>query len=156
MTNHDSSSQSANLSPDNLVPDNLVPDYVGLVRFLVEPFLESPESLRVDCEVAPNKPRVWVRLAFEGTDKGRVFGRGGRNIQAIRTVLQAAAQSVGKIAHLDVYGSDAAQEQATKTEDKPNRKPVSKPEVKSVAQSEPTSSLRPTPLPKPVPKLRTQ
>lgn len=81
------------------------PDYVGLVSFLVKPFLESPESLSVDCEHIKNKQRVWIRLAFEGTDLGRVFGRGGRNIQAIRTVLKAAAALAGQSLYLDVYGS---------------------------------------------------
>ncbi|MBW4474547.1 MAG: KH domain-containing protein [Stenomitos rutilans HA7619-LM2] len=83
------------------------PDYAGLVRFLVEPFLEQPESLKVDCEISPNRGKVWVRVAFEGIDKGRVFGRGGRNIQAIRSVLEAAAQLAGYSAYLDVFGSSA-------------------------------------------------
>jgi len=82
------------------------PDYVGLVRFLVEPFLESPESLSVDCEKLNANERVWIRLAFEGADKGRVFGRGGRNIQAIRTVIQAAAMAAGQSIHLDIYDGD--------------------------------------------------
>ncbi len=81
------------------------PDYAGLVRFLVEPFLELPESLKVDCETSPNRSKVWVRVAFEGTDKGRVFGRGGRNIQAVRSVLEAAARAAGCTAYLDVFGS---------------------------------------------------
>ncbi len=81
-----------------------VPDYVGLIRFLVKPFLELPESLSIDCEVSPSKAKVWVRLAFEGSDKGRVFGRGGRNIQAIRTVLEGVARSDGYSAYLDVFG----------------------------------------------------
>lgn len=79
------------------------PDYVGLVRFLIEPFLESTQRLSVDCEKSNAKERVWIRVAFEGADKGRVFGRGGRNIQAIRTVIQAAAQAAGQSAHLDIY-----------------------------------------------------
>lgn len=83
------------------------PDYAGLVRFLVQPFLDSPDLLRVDCEVSPRTMRVLVRLAFEGDDKGRVFGRGGRNIQAVRTVLQAVAQAVGQSAHLEVFGSQS-------------------------------------------------
>ncbi|OLP20417.1 KH domain-containing protein [Leptolyngbya sp. 'hensonii'] len=83
------------------------PDYIGLVEFLVKPFLESPDSLKVDCETSSGKPRVWIRLAFESSDKGRVFGRGGRNIQAIRTVLAAAAQAVGQSAYLDIYGSQS-------------------------------------------------
>src|SRR5919202_6415366 len=81
------------------------PDYVGLVRFLVEPFLESPQRLSIDCEKSSSKGRVWIRLAFEGADKGRVFGRGGRNIQAIRAVIQAVAQAAGQSAHLDIYES---------------------------------------------------
>lgn len=84
------------------------PDYVELVKFLLEPFLESPQSLKVDCEISPRKARVLIRVAFEGEDKGRVFGRGGRNIQAIRSVLQAIAQVVGYSVHLDVYGGQPA------------------------------------------------
>lgn len=80
------------------------PDYAALVRFLVQPFLESPNSLKVDCEVIPSNPKVWIRLAFEGEDKGRVFGRGGRNIQAIRTVIEAAAKAAGQSVYLDIYG----------------------------------------------------
>lgn len=83
------------------------PDYAKLVKFLVEPFLELPESLKVDCEVSPSRGKVWVRVAFEGADKGRVFGRGGRNIQAIRSVLEAAARAAGYSAHLDVFGSSS-------------------------------------------------
>lgn len=81
------------------------PNYVELVRFLVQPFLESPETLSVDCEISQALKRVWVRIAFESTDKGKVFGRGGRNIQAIRTVIAAAATAAGQSTYLDIYGS---------------------------------------------------
>lgn len=43
-------------------------------------------------------------MAFEDPEKGRVFGRGGRNIQAIRTVLEAAAGTAGQSIYLDIYG----------------------------------------------------
>jgi uncharacterized protein len=79
------------------------PDYAGLIRFLVQPFLETPDALKIDCEEAANRSRVWVRLAFEGTDKGRVYGRGGRNIQAIRKVLEGVSKSVGQLVVLDIY-----------------------------------------------------
>jgi hypothetical protein len=79
------------------------PDYVGLVRFLIEPFLESPRSLRIDCELHPRQSRTWVRLAFDEPDKGRVYGRGGRNIQAIRTVLEAVAKTASESVYLDIY-----------------------------------------------------
>lgn len=84
------------------------PNYEGLVRYLVQPFLDSPDSLRLDCERFPHKQKVWVRMAIEGIDKGRVFGRGGRNLQAVRTILTALASAVGESIHLDVYGEESA------------------------------------------------
>lgn len=87
------------------------PDYPGLVQFLLEPFLESPESLSFDCEQYNNQQRIWIRVAFEGEDKGRVFGRGGRNLQAIRTVLSTAAAAAGQSLYLDIYESQSNQEQ---------------------------------------------
>lgn len=89
-----------------MTPSNLIsPDYVGLVHFLVQPLLDSPASLKVDCEVVSAKARVWIRLAFDDSDKGRVFGRGGRTIQAIRIVLEAVAQAAGHVVYLDIYES---------------------------------------------------
>ncbi len=89
-------------------PNPATPDYAGLVKYLLQPFLEIPESLKVDCEVLHRKSRILIRVAFDGEDRGRVYGRGGRNIQAIRVVLQGVAQSVGYALHLDVFGSQPA------------------------------------------------
>ncbi|BAQ65865.1 KH domain-containing protein [Geminocystis sp. NIES-3709] len=79
------------------------PDYDGLVRFLIEPLLESPELLSFDCEQISSTKRIWIRLAFEENEKGKVYGRGGRNIQAVRTVLQSAAQLAGDTLYLEIY-----------------------------------------------------
>ncbi len=78
-----------------------------MVRFLIQPFLESPESLKVHCEHSSAQRKTWIRLAFESEDKGRVYGRGGRNIQAIRTVLSAIAKSAGESVYLDIYESQS-------------------------------------------------
>ncbi|ARV60822.1 KH domain-containing protein [Nostocales cyanobacterium HT-58-2] len=93
------------------------PDYVGLVRFLMQPFLDSPESLSVDCEMSHTLQRAWIRIAFESSDKGKVFGRGGRNIQAIRTVVAAAAQAAGQSVYLDIYGSTAGNREGLSFDD---------------------------------------
>jgi predicted RNA-binding protein YlqC (UPF0109 family) len=82
------------------------PNYSELVQFLIKPLLESPTDLSVDCEQANERKRVWIRLAFEETDKGRVYGRGGRNFQAIRAVLETTAATVGQTLYLDIYDSD--------------------------------------------------
>lgn len=90
-------------------PQIPIPDYMGLVSFLITPFLSASDSLRVDCEQANRKQRVWIRVAIEGEDKGRIFGRGGRNLNAICTVLEVAAATVGQTVYLDVYESDRDQ-----------------------------------------------
>ncbi|MEB3269556.1 MAG: KH domain-containing protein [Leptolyngbya sp.] len=98
-----SSNKSKPLVPDRPVTD-ASPNYADIVRFLIEPLLEAKDSLKIDCEISGDPAKVWVRVAFAGEERGRVFGRGGRNIQAIRTVLQATAAVAGHVAHLDVYG----------------------------------------------------
>jgi uncharacterized protein len=83
------------------------PDYGQLVKFLFQPFLSVVEELSVDCEYTIDRHRVWIRVAVANTDQGSAFGRGGRNIQAIRTVVQAAATTVGQKIVLDVYGNNS-------------------------------------------------
>lgn len=97
--------------------------------------------MSLDCEIS-NTARVWIRVAFEGEDKGRVFGRGGRNIQAIRTVLAAAAATAGHSVYLDIYGG--SQTSNTMSDDF------------ETGKIEPTQSRRrETNLPKPVVKPRS-
>ncbi|MGB6014149.1 MAG: KH domain-containing protein, partial [Nodosilinea sp.] len=91
--------------PLALAPDMEAPDFPGLVRFLVEPFLDSPDSLRIDCEENSVQSKVWIRIAFKGDERGKVFGRGGRNIQAIRTIVRATAALSGWSAYVDIYGA---------------------------------------------------
>ena len=91
------------MSLNNLPQPTTRPDYSTLVRFLVEPFLLSPEGLKLDCEVSQGGSRVWLRLALAEEDKGRLFGRWGKNIQAVRTVLEMAAAQAGQSVHLEIY-----------------------------------------------------
>jgi uncharacterized protein len=125
------------------------PDYVGLVKFLLQPFLESPESLKVDCEISPRRSRVLIRLAFEGEDRGRVFGRGGRNIQAIRSVLQAIAQTCEHSVHLEIYGGQPATDKPPSREHSPREHSPREypPKERREGASEPRSSNAPRPAP---------
>jgi len=86
--------------------NNASPDYAGLVSFLLEPFLEDPKTLSIHCEQVASTKKLWLRVAFDTNDKGKVFGRGGRNIKAIRTVLKTAATNVNQYIHLDIYGTE--------------------------------------------------
>jgi predicted RNA-binding protein YlqC (UPF0109 family) len=109
-----------------------IPDFSSLVKFLVEPFLDSPSSLRVDCETNPGQAKVWIRIAFDGDDRGKVFGRGGRNIQAIRSVIRATAALWGWLAYFDVYGVSEQDGSSGPTSPRPAAKPAprSKPQLR--------------------------
>ncbi len=82
-------------------------DYTLLVRLFMEPLLGDPRSLQIDCELTCGGKRIWLRVAFDNEDRGRVYGRGGRTIQAIKQVLGMAAQLAGQRLHLDVYDPNA-------------------------------------------------
>jgi uncharacterized protein len=100
--------------------DSNLPDYGQIVKFLFQPFLSDAAAIGVDCEYTIDRHRVWIRVAVASADQGSAFGRGGRNIQAVRTVLQAAAAIVGQSIHLDVYGSSSSRyRDADETHDAP-------------------------------------
>jgi predicted RNA-binding protein YlqC (UPF0109 family) len=80
-----------------------MPDYKALAHLLIEPLLSSA-SLQTDVETTCGGRKVWLRLAFDPKDRGRVFGRGGRTLQAIRQVMMAAAQLAGQSLYIDIYG----------------------------------------------------
>jgi uncharacterized protein len=82
------------------------PDYEQLARFLIEPFLEEPQSLKINSETNPQSKKIWLRVAFAQGDRGKVFGRGGHNIQAIRTTIQTAATANGESIFLDIYSDE--------------------------------------------------
>ena len=84
------------------------PNYEKLACFLIEPFLEDPQSLSVNSEVNPNSKKIWLRIAFDKSDRGKVFGRGGRNIQAIRTTIKTAATAHNESVFLDIYSDEPA------------------------------------------------
>lgn len=81
-------------------------------------------------------------MAIEGEDKGRVFGRGGRNIQAIRTVLEAAATIKGQSLYLDIYGSQTQKRESPSPSRSPSSKPSRPSESRSSGVSRPSSRPR--------------
>lgn len=83
-------------------------NYVELVKFLVHPFLEKPDDLRVDCEVFRQNSRVWIRLALGDEDKERILSRGGRNLQSVRTLLATAAIQAEQSVFLEIYATESS------------------------------------------------
>ena len=129
------------------------PDYQAIVRFLLEPLLDDPATLRVDCEQLSSSDKVWLRVAFEQEDKGKVFGRGGRNLKAIQTVLNTSGADSQHQIYLDVYGS-SREDHAPRGGGRPagGGRPKGGSEGR---RSRSTSSSRRPRSPKPSPQLRS-
>ena len=73
-------------------------DMEGLVRYLVTSLVDSPDKVRVTKRQEGTLTVYDVELDPE--DVGKVIGRKGRIIKAIRTVVRAAGGPEG--AHVDV------------------------------------------------------
>ncbi len=64
-------------------------DYTELVSYIIKAIVANPEEVKVAMVEGERTNRVEVTLASD--DVGKVIGRGGRNIDAIRAVVRAAA-----------------------------------------------------------------
>ncbi|CCQ55527.1 KH domain-containing protein [Crocosphaera watsonii WH 8501] len=119
------------------------PNYLKLLSFLIEPLLDSPDSLKIDCEEIPSTKRVWIRLAVDEGDKGRIYGRGGRNIQSIQNVLAIAAKQVEQTLYLEVYeeSEDNSGRSSYNRRSESNRKFVRR-RSRSQSPSDPKLSIR--------------
>ncbi|GLI33599.1 KH domain-containing protein [Desulforhabdus amnigena] len=71
-----------------------------LVEYLVKSLADRPEE--VILEEHEDDETVFLELKIAPDDLGKIIGKGGNTINAIRTVVQAAASSHKKRAKLDV------------------------------------------------------
>ena len=72
----------------------------NLLVLLVRPIVDEPD--RVQVEANESDTRVDLELRVAPDDIGKVIGRGGRTIRAIRTVVKAASVKLGKRVNVEV------------------------------------------------------
>ncbi len=71
-----------------------------LVEYLAKNLVENPDAVSV--EAIEDEKMTTLRLKVAQTDLGRVIGKQGRNVKAMRTVLHAAAAKSGRRAVLEI------------------------------------------------------
>lgn len=71
-----------------------------LVEYLVKSLADHPED--VVLETREEDDTITMELKISADDLGKIIGKNGNTINAIRTVLQAAASSQKKRVKLDV------------------------------------------------------
>ncbi|MDQ3913089.1 MAG: KH domain-containing protein [Actinomycetota bacterium] len=72
----------------------------NLLIFLVRQLVDEPEKVEVEGKETDSRVDLTLRVA-QG-DMGKVIGRGGRIIKAIRTVVKAASVKANKRVNVEV------------------------------------------------------
>lgn len=78
-----------------------MPDYRALVESIVRRLVNDPASVEVTCDRSASGA-VLVTIATSQEDVGRVIGRRGTTINAIRLVAKAAAVRSGEKVDVDL------------------------------------------------------
>ena len=63
-------------------------DYADLTRFIVEKMVSVPEAVNV--RALPHGRTTIIEVGVAEGDIGKLIGKGGRNIDAVRAVVRAA------------------------------------------------------------------
>jgi len=77
-------------------------DTESLVRYLVSSLVENPDNVSIARKESGST--VTFEVSVDADDVGKVIGRQGRIIKAIRTVVRAAASVNGDQVDVDVLG----------------------------------------------------
>jgi predicted RNA-binding protein YlqC (UPF0109 family) len=72
----------------------------NLLLFLARELVDEPDEVKV--ETVETDSRVDLELRVAPDDIGKVIGRQGRTVKAIRTVMKAAAVNAGKRVSVEV------------------------------------------------------
>lgn len=80
---------------------DLTENLAGLADAIVRPLVDAPDDLEVTAfETEDGNIMVEIRVAAD--DAGKVIGRQGRVIKAIRTLARAAASRSGKLVDVEL------------------------------------------------------
>jgi uncharacterized protein len=74
----------------------------NLLLVLARSIVEEPDKVEVSATETDSRVDLQLRVAPE--DMGKVIGRGGRTIRAIRTVVKAASVKLEKRVNVEVPG----------------------------------------------------
>jgi len=70
------------------------------LMYIIGSLVETPQAVKVG--VAEDGDIVRFKLELASSDRGKVIGKEGRVVKAIRTILQTAAARQNKKVYLDI------------------------------------------------------
>ncbi|MGB0388945.1 MAG: KH domain-containing protein [Ardenticatenaceae bacterium] len=72
-----------------------------LVVYIAQNLVNNPDAVKVE-EYKRGRNQIELRLAVDPDDMGRVIGRGGRVVNAMRSLVRVAAIKQGKRVNLEI------------------------------------------------------
>ena len=73
-----------------------------LLEYIARNLVDDPDGVSVTQAEADG--RTILRLSVAGDDVGKVIGRGGRTVKAIRDVMRAAGTKDGRVTVVEIAG----------------------------------------------------
>lgn len=80
--------------PENGNVRDSVSRAAAVLKYIVEHIVDEPDQISIGAAADERGPVLLLRVAEE--DRGKVIGRQGRIVQAIRTVVKAATVGTGE------------------------------------------------------------
>ena len=92
-------------SPDDAAEDEEdVRDGIGraaaVLKYIVEQIVDEPDEISIGATTDDRGPVLLLRVAED--DRGKVIGRQGRIVQAIRTIVKAASVGSGEKVSVEI------------------------------------------------------
>ena len=76
-------------------------EIAGLVEVVVRPLIDFPDELDISASESEDGG-IYVEIRVNAQDTGKVIGRQGRIIKAIRTLARAAASSTNTSVEVEI------------------------------------------------------
>ncbi|MCE1228516.1 MAG: KH domain-containing protein [Firmicutes bacterium] len=73
----------------------------AFLRDVLTPLLDHPEALRIEIQGEGRRQEVLIHA--DPKDRGRIIGKSGRMISALRTLCQAAGDKAGLRVSLEIF-----------------------------------------------------
>jgi predicted RNA-binding protein YlqC (UPF0109 family) len=77
------------------------------VEYLIKNLVDYPESVNIQCFEGDRGIVVEIRVAQ--TDIGKIIGRHGNTIKALRTIVSSVSSRIGKHVRLELIEPEAAE-----------------------------------------------
>jgi predicted RNA-binding protein YlqC (UPF0109 family) len=111
-------------------------DYVDLVEYIVKNIVDKPDAVVVEAVQGRGRSET-VEIRLDPVDVGRVIGKGGRNIEAIRSLVKASAIKEHHRVNVEVISDEEAPAESHGEEPGADAKTPAEPQPEAAAEVAP-------------------